>query len=128
MIDSLLRMSSLVLLINQPTLLAACAQYMCVDRFHVTYPESSIWKVILWHTKIFSIFPGSTEQSSYLKILSANCIWETLSYFPKISLSLNKLLATLVNRNNKICINLDCRFINQYGPGRFRWANLLFQH
>lgn len=73
-------------------------QYRCIDIFHIIYPEKSIWKLILWQTKIFNIFPGSIEQSSNLKFLSA-IVSETQS---------------------AIFQKTHCRFINQNRPVRFK--------
>ena len=55
-------------------------KYSCVYIFHIIYSEKSIWKLILSPAKIFNIFPGSIAQSSIFKILSANCIRETVSH------------------------------------------------
>ena len=97
-------------------------KYSLVYIFHIIYPEKSIWKVILPQTKHFNSFPGSVQQFNVLKILSANCncIGETASYLPQNSFWLNRFFVDLANRNQKICLTLDCLGINPNGLGKYR--------
>lgn len=71
-------------------------------------------------TKIFDIFPSSVEQSSVLRILSANCSRETVSYVPMNCLGLNRLFSSLSNRNDNVCLTIDCCGINPNRPGKFQ--------
>ena len=57
------------------------ATFLTVDRksnftvlyvFHTKYPTKQNWQTIISQTKIFNIFPGSTQISSFSKILTAN--------------------------------------------------------
>ena len=40
--------------------------------------------------------------------------------FPKASLWISRLFIELANRNDKVCLTLDCSNTNKDGPGRFR--------
>ena len=55
-----------------------------------------------------------------MKILSANCIRETANYLPQNSFWVNRPFVDLTNRNEKICLTLDCRVINRNSPGKYR--------
>ena len=92
----------------------------CIYIFHIIYLEKSIWKLILLQVKIFSIFSGSVEQSSFLKILSANCVRETILYLLQNYLCINRHFVNLANKSETICLSRDCRGINANEPGRFR--------
>ena len=54
-----------------------------------------------------------------MKIVLANYIRETVNYLPQNSLSLNRLFVNLANKNEKICLTLECRGINLNGPSKF---------
>ena len=73
-------------------------KYNCVHIFQIIYPEKSIWKLILSQTSIFNTFPGSTQQSSVMKVLQANCIRETICYLTQNSIWINRLFITLANK------------------------------
>ena len=92
----------------------------CIYIFHIIYLEKSICKLILLQVKIFSIFSGSVEQSSFLKILSANCVRETILYLLQNYLCINRHFVNLANKSETICLSRDCRGINANEPGRFR--------
>ena len=94
--------------------------YNCVYAFHTIYTEKSNWKTILSQTNIFNIFPASVSISSVKKILELSCIRKTNKYIPQSSLWISRLFIELANKNDKVCLTLDCSNINTDGPGRFR--------
>ena len=94
--------------------------YNCVYAFHTIYTEKSNWKTILSQTNIFNIFPASVPISSVNKILELSCIRKTSKYIPQSSLWISRLFIELANKNDKVCLTLDCSNINTDGPGRFR--------
>ena len=54
--------------------------------------------MILSQTKIFNVFLGSVEQSSALKIFSADCSRQTVAYIPNKELWLSRFF---LNRSCK---------------------------
>ena len=94
--------------------------YNCVNIFHMLYPEKSIWRTILSQTKIFNIFPATVSINSIKKILENACIQKTSKYIPQTSLWISRPSVELANRNDKVCLTLDCTNTNKDGPGRFR--------
>ena len=94
--------------------------YNCIYIFHTIYPEKSNWRTILSQTNIFNIFPASVSLNMVRKILEGVCIRKTSKYIPHASLWISRLFIELANRNDKVCLNLDCSNRNRDGPGRFR--------
>ena len=94
--------------------------YNCVYAFLTIYTEKSNWKTILSQTNIFNIFPASVPISSVKKILELSCIRKTIKCIPQSSLWISRLFIELANKNDKVCLTLDCSNINTDGPGRFR--------
>ena len=94
--------------------------YNCVYIFHTIYPEKSNWRTILSQTNIFNIFPASVSLNSVRKILEGVCIRKTSKYIPHASLWISRLFIELANRNDKVCLTLDCSNTNRDGPGKFR--------
>ena len=94
--------------------------YNCVYVFHVIIPSNQIWQKIISQTNIFNIFPASVPFNSVSKILQANCISRTKGYIPIRQLWLNRLFTELANSHEKNYLTIDCGYINQNGPGRFR--------
>ena len=94
--------------------------YNCVYIFHTIYPEKSNWRTILSQTNIFNIFPASVSLNIVRKILEGVCIRKTSKYIPQASLWISRLFIELANRNDKVCLTLDCSNKNKDGPGRFR--------
>ena len=45
---------------------------------------------------------------------------KTIKYIPQASLWISRLFIELANRNDKVCLTLDCSNTNKDGPGRFR--------
>ena len=94
--------------------------YNCVYVFHLILPQNQIWQKILSQTNIFNIFPASVPFNYVAKILQANCILQSKGYVPIRQLWLNRLFTDLANSHEKNCLTIDCRYIDQNGPGRFR--------
>ena len=94
--------------------------YNCVYIFHTIYPEKSNWHTILSQTNIFNIFPASVSLNMVRKILEGVCIRKTSKYIPQASLWISRLFIELANRNDKVCLTLDCSNKNKEGPCRFR--------
>ena len=94
--------------------------YNCIYAFHTIYTEKTNWRTILSQTNIFNIFPASVPISSVKKILELSCIRKTSKYIPQASLWISRLFIELANKNDKVCLTLDCSNVNIDGPGRFR--------
>ena len=94
--------------------------YNVVYVFHVIIPSNQIWQKILSQTNIFNIFPASVPFNSVSKILQANCISRGKSYIPIRLLWLTRLFTELASSHEKNCLTIDCSYVNQNGPGRFR--------
>ena len=94
--------------------------YNCVYIFHTIYPEKANWRTILSQTNIYNIFPVTVPLNSVRKILVGACIRKTSKYIPQASLWISKLFTELANRNDKVCLTLDCDNTNKDGPGTFR--------
>ena len=94
--------------------------YNCVYIFHTIFPEKDNWQTILSQTNIFNIFPSSVSLNVVRKILESACIRKTTKYIPDLSLWISRLFIELANRNDKVCLTLDCSNTNRDGPGRFR--------
>ena len=94
--------------------------YNCIYIFHTIYPEKSNWQSIISQTNIFNIFPASVPLSMVKKILESACIRKTSKYIPHSSLWISRLFIELANKNDKVCLTLDCSNKNKDGPGRFR--------
>ena len=88
--------------------------------FYIIYPEKSIWRTILSQTNIFNIFPVSVSQAPMRRILESVCIRKTRKYIPQSALWIGRLFIELANRNDRVCLTLDCSGINKDVPGRFR--------
>ena len=94
--------------------------YSCVYILHTIYPEKTNWKAILSQTNVFNIFPASVSLTSVQKILEGVCIRKTKKYIPQSALSISRLFIELANRNDRVCLTLDCSSINKDRSGRFR--------
>ena len=66
-------------------------RYTCVYIFHIIFPHTSNWQMILSQTKIFNIFPSAIQLGNMSKILTNNCDRETIKYIPKRELWINRL-------------------------------------
>ena len=94
--------------------------YNCVYIFHTIFPEKANWQAILSQTNIFNIFPASISLNVVRKILESACIRKTTKYIPHSSLWISRLFIELANKDDKVCLTLDCSNTNRDGPGRFR--------
>ena len=102
-------------------LTVACKfNYTCVYIFHIIYPDKSIWRTILSQTNVFNIFPASVSLAHARRILESVCIRKPRKYIPQSKLWISKLFIELANRNDRVCLTLDCSDINKKGPGKFR--------
>ena len=54
------------------------------------------------------------------KIIQSNCILQIRKYVPARSLWLNRVFTDLANSHEKLCLTIDCGYINKNGPGRYR--------
>ena len=93
--------------------------YTYVYIFHTIYLEKSIWRTILSYTDIFNIFPASVSLASVQKVIEGVCIRNTRNYIPQSALWISRLIK-LANRNDRVCLTLDCSVINKDGPRKFR--------
>ena len=82
--------------------------YNCVYIFHTIYPEKANWQTILSQTNIYNIFPATVPLNSVRKILEGACIRKTSKYIPQASLWISRVFIELANRNDKVCLTLDC--------------------
>ena len=71
-------------------------------------------------THIFNFFPGSIHSGRILKTLSLFASREKNSYLPTNQVWLNKLYFQISNSKEKMCLTIDTRDINEFGPGKFR--------
>ena len=76
--------------------------------------------MILSQKKIFYTFPGSVEESAVLKIISANCSRQNISYIPNKELWLNRIFFNLSNKEDKTCLKIDCHQNILNDPAKFR--------
>ena len=74
-------------------------------------------KVFSYFTNIYNIFP--VPLPSVRKILETACSRKKIKYIPQNALWLNRLFTELANRDNRLCLTIDCSEINKDGPGRF---------
>ena len=54
------------------------------------------------------------------KIIQSNCILQSKKYVPARSLWPNRVFTDLANSHEKLCLTIDCGYINKNGPGRYR--------
>ena len=86
--------------------------YTCFYIFHTIYPEKSIWRTILLQINTFNIFPASVSLASAQKILEGVRIRKT-KYIPQSTIWISKLFIELANRDDRVCLTLDCSGINK---------------
>ena len=94
--------------------------YNCVYIFHSIHPEKTVWRTISSRTNIYNIFPATVPFSNVKRILEGACIRKTSKYIPQSALWISRLFIELANRNEKVCLKLDCSNTHRDGPGRFR--------
>ena len=73
----------------------------------------------LAQTKIFNIFPGSTQASSIIKVLSSFRSRYKYNYVPKRDLWINRLYFDISNSTDKQCLTIDTWDVNDLGPAKF---------
>ena len=110
----------LVLLIDSILTVTRKFGYHCVYIFHNIFLEKAISISIISQTNIFNIFPPSVPLNSVRKIHQANYKQKSLKYIPESSLWLNKRFIDLANKNERVCLTIDCSGVNLDGLGRFR--------
>ena len=94
--------------------------FTCVYVFDTIYPGRQSWKMIMSQTHIFNFFPGSIHSGRILKTLSLFASREKNSYLPTNQVWLNKLYFQISNSKEKMCLTIDTRDVNEFGPGKFR--------
>ena len=94
--------------------------YNCFYVFHVIVPASQIWQKTISQTNILNIFPASAPHNTAAKIIQSNCILQSKKYVPVRSLWLNTVFTNLANSHEKLCLTIDCGYINKNRPGRYR--------
>ena len=82
--------------------------FSCLYVFHTIYPGRQNWEMIMSQTHVFNFFPGSIHNSRFSKTLSLKNVW------------LNKLFFQVSNSQEKKCLAIDTRDVNEFGPGKFR--------
>ena len=102
--------------------LTVCRKYgfTCVYVFHTIYPGRQSWEMIMSQTHIFNFFPGSIYSGRILKTLALFASREKNSYIPTNQVWLNKLYFQISNSKEKVCLTIDARDVNKFGPGKFR--------
>ena len=99
--------------------LTVCRKYgfTCVYVFHTIYPGRQSWEMIMSQTHIFNFFPGSIYSGRILKTLALFASREKNSYIPTNQVWLNKLYFQISNSKEKVCLTIDARDVNKFGPG-----------
>ena len=70
-------------------------------------------------THIFNFFPGSIHSGRILKTLSLFASREKNSYLPTNQVWLKKLYFQISNSKEKMCLTIDTRDTNEFGPITF---------
>ena len=76
--------------------------------------------MIMSQTKIFNFFPDSVHASSVIKILSSFASRYKHNYIANRNLWINRLYYEISNSNQKQCLTIDTRDVNELGPGKVR--------
>ena len=103
------------------------ANFFTVARkFSFTYvfpticPSRFNWQMIISQTKIFNIFSGSLQTASVAKILSSYCNRRIYDYIPHRDPWINRPYFEISNSNEKKCLTIDTRDVNNLGLTKFR--------
>ena len=94
--------------------------FSCLYVFHTIYPGRQNWEMIMSQTHIFNFFPGSIHNSRILKTLSLFASRQKNTYLPNKNVWLNKLYFQISNSQEKKCLTIDTRDVNEFGPAKFR--------
>ena len=68
--------------------------------------------MILSQTNILNIFPASVALANVQKFLEGVCNRKTRKYIPQSPLWISRLFIELANRNDRVCLTLDCSGVN----------------
>ena len=96
--------------------------FSCLYVFHTIYPGRQNWEMITSQTHIFNFFPGSIHNSRILKTLSLFASQQKNTYLPNKNVWLNKLYFQISNSQEKKCLTIDTRDVNEFGPAKFRMS------
>ena len=94
--------------------------FSCVYVFHTIYPGRQSWEMIMSQTHIFNFFPGSIYSGRILKTLSLFASRQKHTYLPNNQVWLNNFYFQISNLQEKKCLTIDTRDVNDLGPGKFR--------
>ena len=94
--------------------------FSCVYVFHTIYPVRQSWEMIMSQTHFLNFFPGSIHSGRILKTLSLFASRQKHTYLPNSQVWLNKLYFQISNSNEKKCLTINTRDLNDLGPGKFR--------
>ena len=96
--------------------------FSCLYVFHTIYPGRQNWEIIMSQTHIFNFFPGLIHNSGILKTLSLFARRQKNTYLPNKNVWLNKLYFQISNSQEKNCLTINTRVVNEFGPGKFRMS------
>ena len=95
--------------------------FSCVYVFHTIYPVRQSWEMIMSQTHFLNFFfPGSIHSGRILKTLSLFASRQKHTCLPNSQVWLNKLYFQISNSNEKKCLTINTRDLNDLGPGKFR--------
>ena len=94
-------------------------RYSCVYIFRTIFPQKTIWRSILSQTNIYNIFRATIPLLSIRKTLETACSRKAIKYILQNALWVNRIFIELANRDDRLCIIIDCSGINKDSPGRF---------
>ena len=94
--------------------------FSCVYVFHTIYPGRQSWEMIMSQTHIFNFLPGSVHSGRILKTFSLFASRERNTYVLTNQIWLNRLYFQISNSKDKLCLTIDTRDTNDFGPGKFR--------
>ena len=89
--------------------------FSCLYVFRTIYPGRQSWEMIMSQTHIFNFFPGSIHSCRILKTLSLFASRPKNSYLPNQQVWLNKLYFQISNSNEKKCLTIGIREVNDLG-------------
>ena len=83
--------------------------------FDLTYNTSRKGNLEI-NSNIYKISPATVPLPSVRKMLETACSRKTMQN----ALQLNRIYIELANRDDRLCLTIDCSGMNKYCPGRFR--------
>ena len=93
--------------------------FSCLYVFRTIYPGRQNWEMIMSQTHILKFFPGSIHNSRILKTLSLFASQHKNTYLPNKNVWLNKLYFQISNSQEKNCLTIDTRDVNEFRTGKF---------